>query len=174
MDDTKNLAETFLATHYLVQEYHMAWYKENYGGIDPKYGQGRILSVLSRINAAVSQKELGFIMNMRPQTLGELLQKLEANGYIERYRSIRDKRSLIVILTEKGEQFQKSRPYYEELFCEMSEEERETLKCLLQKVDVRLESLLYPSAPETDEKEQDDTDDNTDEDTDDKEENNAE
>ena len=148
MDGTENLAETFLGTYYLVQEYHMAWYKENYGGIDPKYGQGRILSALSRINDAISQRELGFIMGMRPQTLGELLQKLEANGYVERHRSKLDRRSLIVKLTQKGEQFQKSRPFYEELFCDMNDKERENLRRLLQKVDVRLEKILYPSAPD--------------------------
>ncbi|MBR3746506.1 MAG: MarR family transcriptional regulator, partial [Selenomonadaceae bacterium] len=113
MDGTENLTETFLEMHHLMHEYHMAWYRKNFGGIDPKHGQGRILTALSHMDT-VSQKELGFIMDMRPQSLGELLQKLESNGYISRHRSPADKRSLIIELTEKGRQFPHSRPDYEE------------------------------------------------------------
>ena len=83
MNGTENLPEIFLETHHLMHEYHMAWYRKNYGGIDPRHGQGRILTALGRVNS-VTQKELGFILSMRPQSLGELLQKLETNGYISR------------------------------------------------------------------------------------------
>ena len=140
MDGTENLAETFLEMHHLMHEYHMAWYLKNFGGIDPKHGQGRILKALSHLDA-VTQKELGFIMEMRPQSLGELLQKLEAHGYISRRRSPRDKRSLIVELTEKGEQFLHSRPVYESLFDDMSEDERENLRCSFQKIGDKLKEL---------------------------------
>lgn len=152
MDGTENLTETFFETHHLVHEYQMAWYRENYGGIDPKHGQGRILSALSRTDA-VTQKELGFMLEMRPQSLGELLQKLEANGYIERSRSKTDKRSLVVKLTKKGEQFQNSRPYYEELFSELNEHEREMFRRTLQKIGMKLEKLLYPNDPAINEEE---------------------
>ena len=141
MDNTENLTETFLEMHHLLHEYHMAWYRKNHGGIDPRHGQGRILLALSRINS-VTQKELGFILAMRPQSLGELLQKLEANGYISRRRSPADKRSLIIELTEKGKQFQKSRPFYEALFSDMSDNERENLRRSLQKIGLRLEKLI--------------------------------
>ena len=140
MNGTENLPEIFLETHHLMHEYHMAWYRKNYGGIDPRHGQGRILTALGRVNS-VTQKELGFILSMRPQSLGELLQKLEANGYISRRRSPKDKRSLIIELTEKGEQFQQSRPYYEALFSKMSETERKNLRRSLKKISKKLEEL---------------------------------
>ena len=141
MDDTQNLTETFLETHHLMHRYHMAWYGKNFGGLDPRQGQGRILTALRRMNT-VSQKELGFILDIRPQSLGELLQKLEANGYIERRRSPTDKRALIVELTEKGETFQLRKPDYEELFADLSDPEREILRKALLKIGDRLERLI--------------------------------
>ena len=141
MDDKKDLAEIFLDTNHLFYRYNMAWYGRNFGGIDPKQGQGRILSALRRMNS-VSQKELGTILKVRPQSLGELLQKLETNGYIERRRSTIDKRSLIIDLTEKGETFQLNKPDYEEIFGELSDDERETLKNVLEKISTNLELLI--------------------------------
>ena len=141
MDDTQNLTETFLETHHLMHRYHMTWYGKNFGGLDPRQGQGRILTALRRMNT-VSQKELGFILDIRPQSLGELLQKLESNGYIERKRSPTDKRALIVELTEKGESFQLRKPDYEELFADLSELERETLRKALLKIGTKLERLI--------------------------------
>ena len=141
MDGTENLTETFLDAHHLMYEYQMAWYRRNFGGIDPRHGQGRILTAVSQKDY-VTQKELGVILNMRPQALGELVQKLEANGYISRRKSLRDKRSLVVELTEKGEEFIRNKPYYEALFSDMSDRERENLRRLLQKVGVKLEELI--------------------------------
>ena len=141
MDDTQNLTETFLETHHLMHRYHMTWYGKNFGGLDPRQGQGRILTALRRMNT-VSQKELGFILDIRPQSLGELLQKLEANGYIERRRCPTDKRALIVELTEKGETFQLRKPDYEELFADLGDPERETLRKSLLKIGDRLERLI--------------------------------
>ena len=141
MDATQNLTETFLETHHLMHRYHMTWYGKNFGGLDPRQGQGRILTALRRMNT-VSQKELGFILDIRPQSLGELLQKLESNGYIERKRSPTDKRALIVELTEKGESFQLRKPDYEELFADLSDPEREILRKALLKIGDRLERLI--------------------------------
>ncbi|MBR2519152.1 MAG: MarR family transcriptional regulator [Selenomonadaceae bacterium] len=152
MDGTENLTETFLDAHHLMYEYQMAWYRRNFGGIDPRHGQGRILTAVSQKDY-VTQKELGVILNMRPQALGELVQKLEANGYISRRKSLRDKRSLVVELTEKGEEFIRNRPYYEALFSDMSDRERENLRHLLQKIGVKLEELIIAFENEDDENE---------------------
>ena len=141
MEATQNLTETFLETHHLMHEYHMAWYGKNFGGIDPRHGQGRILSALRRMNA-VSQKELGFILDIRPQSLGELLQKLEANGYIRRRRSPTDKRALIVELTEKGETFQLQKPDYGELFEDLTTNEKLALNSAMEKISERLTELI--------------------------------
>lgn len=135
------LTNALLEMHHLLRCYHLAWYGKNFGGLDPKQGQGRILSALQKMNCA-TQKELGYILDIRPQSLGELLQKLEAHGYIQRYRSPTDKRSLIVELTAKGEAFQLHRPDYDELFIDLSLKEKAALKKYLDKISERLTELL--------------------------------
>ena len=66
----------------------------------PYSGQGRVLKVL-KIKPEIPQKELSEILGMRPQSIGELLSKLEKKGYITRTPSPNDKRVIIVHLTEK-------------------------------------------------------------------------
>ena len=137
MNDKNNFIETFLETYHLMHTYNLIWYRKNFGGIDPRQGQGRILSALRRMQS-VSQKDLGYILDIRPQSLGELLQKLEANGYITRHRSPTDKRALIVELTEKGEYFQLQRPDYEALFVDLTDAEKKLLMQAFDKISERL------------------------------------
>ena len=141
MKKMDTLIRTFLETHRLMHNYNMIWYRKNFGGLDPQQGQGRILLALRRMNS-ISQKELGLILDIRPQSLGELLQKLEANGYIKRRTSPTDKRALVVELTKKGENFQMHRPDYEELFLDLNVKEREELNRSLEKISERLTDLI--------------------------------
>ena len=141
MAEKDNLTNVLLETHHLMRRYHMAWYGKKFGGLDPRQGQGRILSALRRMHS-ISQKELGYILDIRPQSLGELLQKLEANGYIQRHRSEIDRRSLIVELTAKGEAFQLLKPDYDELFIDLNARDKATLKKCLEKISERLTELI--------------------------------
>lgn len=141
MDRRNNLTNTLLETHHLLRRYNMIWYGKNFGGLDPRQGQGRILTALRRMNS-VNQRELGFILDIRPQSLGELLQKLELNGFIQRRRSPTDRRALIVELTEKGEKFQMQKPDYDELFIELTFEEKKILKTALEKISEQLTNLI--------------------------------
>lgn len=141
MDDKGDFLHTFLEAYYLMHSYNTIWYRKNFGGIDPKQGQGRILSALHRKNN-ITQKELGLMLDIRPQSLGELLQKLEANDYIKRHRSPTDKRALVVELTEKGESFQMQRPDYEELFVDLDANDKKLLKQSLEKISERLTELI--------------------------------
>ncbi|MBE8949234.1 MAG: MarR family transcriptional regulator [Quinella sp. 3Q1] len=141
MNEKKDLANTFLETHHLLRRYNMLWYGKNFGGLDPRQGQGRILMALQRMKSA-TQKELGFILDIRPQSLGELLQKLENNGYIQRRRSDTDRRILIVELTAKGEIFQLRKPDYSELFIYLTAEEKRFLKSSLEKISEQLEEMM--------------------------------
>ena len=43
---------------------------------DSRRGQGRVLAIL-KMQPEISQKELLYLLDMRPQSLGELLSKLE-------------------------------------------------------------------------------------------------
>ena len=141
MEGKKNVTKSLLEMYHLMHRYHMLWYGRNFGGLDPWQGQGRILSALRRMHN-ISQKELGFILDIRPQSLGELLQKLEANEYIRRYQSPDDKRALIVELTAKGETFQLQKPEYDRMFDKLSAEERRDLQAALEKISNELNVLI--------------------------------
>lgn len=64
-------------------------------------GQGKVLSILLK-HPEISQKELSGLLDMRQQSLGELLAKLEKAGYICRTRSEKDRRAFDIQLTETG------------------------------------------------------------------------
>ena len=145
MESKKDLTEAFLNAYQLMQRYSLTWYRKNFGGLDPWQGQGRILSTLRR-RQSITQKELGLMLELRPQSLGELLQKLEGYGYIRRYRSATDKRALIVELTDKGEIFQLKRPDYDELFIDLDRKEKAELKKALEKVAERLQEQIDKEA----------------------------
>lgn len=141
MAGKKDLIETYLDAYHLMHRYHMTWYGKNFGGLDPRQGQGRILSALRQVHS-IKQKELGLKLDIRPQSLGELLQKLEAHGYIKRYHAPTDKRALIVELTEKGETFHLQKPEYAALFIDLSAKERTELQESLEKISHRLEEQI--------------------------------
>ena len=141
MAEKKDLTKSLLEMYNLLHRYHLMWYGKNFGGLDPWQGQGRILSALRRMQS-ITQKELCYILDLRPQSLGELLQKLEANGYIVRYRSREDKRAMVVELTEKGETFQQQRPYYDELYIGLSRTERKDLQESLDKISEELRDWI--------------------------------
>jgi DNA-binding MarR family transcriptional regulator len=67
----------------------------------PHQGQGRVLALL-KLKPEVSQKELSTILDIRSQSLGELLSKLERQGYITRKTSEEDRRGMDIRLTEAG------------------------------------------------------------------------
>ena len=137
----KTLTGTLLETHNLLRQYNSIWYGKNFGGLDPWQGQGRILSALRNVDS-ISQKELGALLEIRPQSLGEHLQRLEENGYIRRHRSTTDKRALIVELTEKGERFQLQKPDYDELFLNLTSTEKKVLMRSLEKISEQLNELI--------------------------------
>ena len=97
-----------------------------------------------RIKAAraaldMTQKDLAFILGIRPQSLGELLGKLEADGYVTRTRSEADRRAITVNLTdagrEKSARIQAKRNLSAEtMFEKLTGEEKSTLAALLAKL----------------------------------------
>lgn len=68
------------------------------------HGQNRLLSVLGLHPgaASVTQRDLGYILGMSRQAVGELLAKLEQKGFVTRRASETDKRTMVVALTDKG------------------------------------------------------------------------
>lgn len=113
-------------------------------------GQGRVLKLL-RIKPEISQREMAEILGIRPQSLGETLNRLEAAGYIERRTREDDRRSLIVCLTEAGAEAARDERGQSSgddgLFDCLSAAERSQLAALLAKVTASLESRLPPPPP---------------------------
>ncbi len=102
------------------------------------HGKGRIISVLFR-HAGISQKELAERLAIRPQSLSDAISKLETDGLIYRERSEEDKRELLLYLTDSGKQraeevHQRRTMRAEEFFSPLTNEEKETLGTLLQKL----------------------------------------
>lgn len=102
------------------------------------HGRGRLMARL-RDNGPMSQSQLATLLEIRPQSLSELISKLEGEGLICRAQSEEDKRQTIVSLTDAGlEKIQiiseARRRHAEEFFSPLSEEEKETLAKLLGKL----------------------------------------
>ncbi|MBR1828833.1 MAG: MarR family transcriptional regulator [Atopobiaceae bacterium] len=111
---------------------------------DPTRGQGRVLALLA-VKPKTTQRELSYLLDMRQQSLSELLAKLEEKGYITREKSEEDGRVTVVELTEEGRAAAPSpedmsqRP--DGLEC-LDDEERTELETLVDKVTSSLEEKL--------------------------------
>jgi len=90
----------------------------------------------------ISQRELSYLLDIRPQSLGEILGKLEKNGYITRTPSENDKRIMIVNLTQAGKDTQIQEFSFDRVFDCLKEEEKQTLSSYLQRLIVSLEEDL--------------------------------
>ncbi|MBX9967715.1 MarR family transcriptional regulator [Priestia aryabhattai] len=111
---------------------------------DQHRGQGRILKLL-KLQPKTTQKELSYLLDMRPQSIGELLSKLERKGYIVRTPSEKDRRVLSVELTESGlEAIEATEEQNNSsgIFDVLSEEEQDTLSHLMQKLNTYLDEEM--------------------------------
>ena len=87
----------------------------------------------------INQKDLAFLLGIRPQTLGEMLQKLEAHGMVERKKSEADGRVIEVTLTDKGRErageiAERRAVAAADMFAVLTEEEKEQLGAILDKL----------------------------------------
>jgi DNA-binding MarR family transcriptional regulator len=62
--------------------------------------------VLVASNEQVNQKQLGQALDVSPPNLAVTLDRMVERGWVERVRSTEDRRSQIVVLTDKGRQLQ--------------------------------------------------------------------
>ncbi len=106
---------------------------------DPHRGQGRVLALL-KLQPEISQKELGFLLDLRPQSMGELLAKLEKNGYTTRTPSEADRRVVNIKLTESGEELTAERPAHDDMFDCLNEEEQENLSVYFERIIKHMET----------------------------------
>ncbi len=138
---------------WLLHKYHQQNHM-NYGPMgDPRKGQGRILSIL-KMKPEISQKELSYLLEMRPQSMGELLAKLEKKGYINRTPSKTDRRVLNIKLTKEGEEAttESTEPEFsfdKVLEC-LNDEEQQNLSSYLDRIIKTLESQVDDEQSEPD------------------------
>ncbi len=98
----------------------------------------RILTVLSE-EESISQVKLADLLEIRPQSVSELLGKLEADGYILRTQNEQDKRETLISLSEEGkkragEVKDLQAKQTAKVLAPLNENERQTLFALLAKL----------------------------------------
>lgn len=142
-----NLLEEFNGVSKLLSKYQL-WHYRRFGPSgDPHRGQGRVLAIL-KLQPEMSQKDLGYLLDMRNQSLGELLGKLEKTGAITREPSEEDRRSMNIKLTEYGAklvgQIGGKPDDIGKIFDCLSAQEKENLHGILGHLSQELETLLGP------------------------------
>lgn len=145
MKEKNNLMKKIFHLETLLHRYQVFSFRAFGPFGNPLRGQGRILSIL-KMQPQISQKELSYLLDMRQQSLSELLKKLERSGLITRTPSQDDRRVAIITLTEEGKM---ATPETEEnelnvgnVFDCLSEEERETFENYLDRLSDSLEQKL--------------------------------
>lgn len=113
-------------------------------------GQARLLGALLE-NDGLSQKELVEVLDIRPSSVGELVVKLEQNGYVERRQNEQDRRIINVYLTDDGRKLatsaaEKRDSFLEDLFSGLTPEETDQLSALLNKLSDSLQEKLGEDA----------------------------
>lgn len=104
-----------------------------------KGSQQRILILLLE-SKGMTQKELTVHLGVQPGSVSEVIGKLERNGLIIRTESEADHRTMNLLLTEEGQTvaqqaFAVRNVWHENMFSALSEEEKQTLLRLLEKVN---------------------------------------
>ncbi|BDR56577.1 MarR family winged helix-turn-helix transcriptional regulator [Xylocopilactobacillus apis] len=123
----------------LLKKWHMKNRMEHGPFSDPTFGQGRVLALL-KMQDKISSKDLSFLLNIRPQSLNELLNKLEKAGYIERTPSEEDKRVILVHLTEEGRKASEEVAPVNKVFNSLNSEELNQFSDYLDRIISNLES----------------------------------
>ncbi|WP_375180040.1 MarR family winged helix-turn-helix transcriptional regulator [Enterococcus rotai] len=140
--EEQSLMEQFLRLQGMMQRYFMKRRREHGPFGNPHRGQGRVLSLL-KLKPETTQKELSYLLDMRPQSLGELLAKLEKNGYISREPLESDRRVMVIRLTEAGMAAADNNDQEEAtIFDVLTESEQESFKIIISKLLGALESEI--------------------------------
>ena len=144
-----DIYEKMSTLQWLMKRYQMFCQAEAGPFADTTRGQGRILAML-KIQPEIATKELAYLLGIRQQSLNELLNKLEKNGYVERKPSENDKRVMIVHLTEKGKQTKQSETDYQKIFDCLLPEELQQLSQYLDRIIETFQSQIGNASEEND------------------------
>lgn len=132
----KLLQQIYNFTNITHRQYHQQNSTDNDLSIDR--GQGHLLGILLT-HDGLTQKELSSQLQIRAASLGELVDKLERSGYVERRVNEKDKRVSNVYLKEEGrklvEEIVKSRNLaVDNIFSAISEGEKNQLAYIMGKI----------------------------------------
>jgi DNA-binding MarR family transcriptional regulator len=126
---------------------------------DVSYQQGALLMYLSKMkDHEVSQKEISEVLRIKHTTVIGLLERLEEKGMIARTVNPGNKRYRVITLTEKGQRevdhiWTCISRNEERIVGFMSEEEKDTLERLLDKVYANIENVIQEAEETTGRKE---------------------
>lgn len=129
----QDIYEKLSTLQWLLQRYRMENFQKGGPFMDPTRGQGRVLALLKN-QSDMTTKDLAYILGIRQQSLNDLIKKLEKSGLVERVPSEKDRRVLIVRLTEKGKDYQAEEQDYSGMFAGFSEEELEQFSEYLSRI----------------------------------------
>ncbi|MDR1396138.1 MAG: MarR family winged helix-turn-helix transcriptional regulator [Desulfarculales bacterium] len=123
------------ACKFMMRAHHRQGYVE--------HAQMRLLAIVQR-NAPMNQRELLEMLHVRSASLSELLEKLERRNFISRGYDQRDKRHVIITLTEQGAAAATAgaaagKQSFDAIFAALSQSERRQLAGLLEKIIVSME-----------------------------------
>ncbi|MFC6254171.1 MarR family winged helix-turn-helix transcriptional regulator [Secundilactobacillus hailunensis] len=104
----------------------------------PQRGQMRLLLLLNKKDR-LTNSQIVDELDIRPSSVSVMVKKMEAEGLVERHDSDEDKRVSLISLTDKGRETITSShnfktEFSDELFDSLSDEEKETLGQLLEKL----------------------------------------
>ena len=105
----------------------------------------RLLVIISEFPEGVNQKQLAERADINASSTSEVVSRLEDDGYLVRQIDPNDRRATILKLTEMGqvraEEVRNEREgFLDHLFAALSEEEKQTLSDILDKLIVRPET----------------------------------
>ena len=117
-------------------------------------GQGKVLHIIMK-NEGITAKELAMLLDIRPPSLTEKLDKLEADGNIVRTRDRRDMRVVHIFITEQGKEAVFRRAQEKNImtreFSDCLSEEEKSLFCeLCLRMSGNIEEMLKDKKEETD------------------------
>ncbi len=118
----KDIYEKLEALEWLMRKERMKGAHGPAAFAGPARGQARVLAML-KIQPEMTAKDLSYLLGIRQQSLNELLKKLENGGYIKRKPSEKDRRIMLIYLTEKGKEFQQPQDEFPDLFESFTQEE---------------------------------------------------
>lgn len=112
-----------------------------------KGSQKRILIILHE-TGSMTQRELTERLGVQPGSASEVIGKLESAGLIQRTQSSEDHRTSEIRLTDTGrekacEAAQQRKQRHQEMFSGLSEEEKETLLALTEKLNADWHSRYH-------------------------------